>query len=172
MSLMVIRPFRVPSPLTTSSFSMRLSCRSCFDFSSGVPSGMVTSSSVVIRERMDFSISVSKRRSRLVRMPTSFFPWVMGMPEMLYFLITSNASLIFWSGCMVMGSGIMTLTERLTFSTILRCKSGVRFRWMMPMPPSCARAMARLASVTVSMGELTRGQFNWIFCVNRVLTST
>ena len=35
--------------------------------------------------------------------------------------------------------------------------SGSRLRWMTPMPPACAMAIAMLASVTVSMAEATIG---------------
>ena len=120
ISLVVISPLRCPFLSTTSNFSMRLSCSNCLDFSSGVPSGMVTRSSLVIRERIFLFRLLSNRRSRLVRIPTSFLFCVMGIPLMLYFRMTSRASLIFWSGPMVIGSGIMALTERLTLSTILR----------------------------------------------------
>ena len=46
------------------------------------------------------------------------------------------------------------------------------FLWMMPSPPSWARAMAISFSVTVSIGELRMGIFSLIRRVNRVETST
>src|SRR5713101_5400547 len=42
---------------------------------------------------------------------------------------------------------------------------------MMPIPPSCARAMARAASVTVSMAELTSGMLRRRLLVSGVDTS-
>ena len=36
------------------------------------------------------------------------------------------------------------------------------FLWMMPMPPSCAMAIARRASVTVSMAADTSGMLSWM----------
>ncbi len=42
---------------------------------------------------------------------------------------------------------------------------------MTPMPPSWARAMARRASVTVSMAALMSGMFSLIFRVRDVLVS-
>ncbi len=71
-----------------------------------------------------------------------------------------------------MGSTIIPLSERLTRSTSSACSSIGRFLWMMPMPPCCARAMARLASVTVSMAALARGTFSRMLRVNRDDTST
>ena len=75
---------------------------------------------------------VSKRRSRLVRMPTSFLFLVIGTPEILYWRITSSASETLSSGDMVTGSTIMPLSDRFTLSTSLACCSIVRLRWMMP----------------------------------------
>ena len=51
-------------------------------------------------------------------------------------------------------------SERFTRSTSSACNSMDRFRWIMPIPPSRARAMANRLSVTVSMGEETRGMFS------------
>jgi hypothetical protein len=39
----------------------------------------------------------------------------------------------------------------------------IMFLWMMPMPPSWARAMARSLSVTVSIGEETMGRLRSMF---------
>ena len=77
---------------------------------------------------MGISNRVSKRRSRLVRIPTSFPFLVMGTPEILYFRMTSRASETLASGAMVTGSTIMPLSERFTLSTSLACCSMVRFR--------------------------------------------
>ena len=165
-------PFKFLFLSTTNSFSIRFSCKISFDFERGVPSGIVTKSSWVIKDLIFLSSFVSNLKSRLVRIPTSFFFWVIGMPVILYFFITSSASLIFCSGSMVIGSGIMALTDRFTLSTILRCLSGFKFLWMMPMPPSWASAMARFVSVTVSIGAPTNGHFSLIFRVKRVQIST
>ena len=43
---------------------------------------------------------------------------------------------------------------------------------MMPMPPSCASAIAKFVSVTVSIGALINGHFSLIFRVKRVERST
>src|SRR6202158_744585 len=44
-------------------------------------------------------------------------------------------------------------------------------RWMIPMPPCCASAMARCDSVTVSMAELTTGMFSAMCRVRQVRVS-
>ena len=46
------------------------------------------------------------------------------------------------------------------------------FLWMMPMPPSWARAMASSLSVTVSIGEETIGMLRRMLRVSWVRTST
>ena len=45
----------------------------------------------------------------------------------------------------------------LTWRTWSAWTSGSRLRWMTPMPPACAMAMAIRASVTVSMAEAMIG---------------
>src|SRR5215208_1889865 len=47
-----------------------------------------------------------------------------------------------------------------------------RFRWMMPIPPSRARAMARRASVTVSMAADTIGICSEMLEVSRAAVDT
>jgi hypothetical protein len=76
-------------------------------------------------------------------------------------------------GRRVTGSTIIPASERLTLSTSVAWASSERLRWMMPSPPSRARAMARRASVTVSIGEERMGMARWIRRVSteRVLTS-
>ena len=88
MSFMVINPLRFPFLSTTNNFSIRLSCRIFFDFKRGVPSGIVTRSSQVIRDFIFLLRLVSNLKSRFVKMPTSFFFWVIGIPVILYFFIT------------------------------------------------------------------------------------
>jgi hypothetical protein len=52
-------------------------------------------------------------------------------------------------------------------------KDGDRIdRWMTPMPPACAMAIARRASVTVSMAEEMIGMLSEMERVSRVLMST
>ena len=91
--------------------------------SSVVPTGTVMRFSLVITLLMGMSKRVSKRRSRLVRMPTSLPFLVMGTPEILYLRMTSSASETLASGDMVTGSTIMPLSERFTLSTSLACCS-------------------------------------------------
>ncbi len=118
----------------------------------------------------------SKRRSRLVRIPTrrpSLLPSsVMGTPEMRYCCIRSSASNIRLVAASVIGFTIMPLSERLTRSTSLACSSMERFLWMTPMPPCCAIAMASPDSVTVSIAALSSGTLRRMFRVSRVETST
>src|SRR5262249_51881088 len=63
-------------------------------------------------------------------------------------------------------------SERFTLSTSAACASMGMFRWMKPIPPSWASAMARGASVTVSMAAETMGTLRAIRRVRRVVTST
>ena len=57
---------------------------------------------------------------------------------------------------------------RLTRATSRAWFSGESVRWMMPMPPSWASAMASADSVTVSIGADTRGTFSRMLRVIRV----
>ena len=93
MSLTVIRPFRPPARSTTRSFSILCLCRSALASSRVVPSGTVTRFSRVIRSEMRRFRLLSKRRSRLVRMPTSRpSASVTGTPEILKCAMSSSAS--------------------------------------------------------------------------------
>ena len=83
MSLTVIRPLSRPSASTTGSFSILWRCRISFASSSVVPTGAVTRFATVISAETGWRTFDSKRRSRLVRMPTSTpASSVIGTPEM------------------------------------------------------------------------------------------
>src|SRR4029450_6400311 len=92
MSLTVIRPFRLYSRSTTSSFSTLCRWRISLACSTVVPPGTVMRSSLVMSSETARWVRVSKRRSRLVRMPTRRGPTVTGTPLMRYFAMTSSAS--------------------------------------------------------------------------------
>jgi len=136
-------------------------------FESGAD-GTVMRFFLVITRSIGISKRVSKRRSRLVRMPTRRPCRVMGTPEILYLRMTSSASLTLSVGDMVTGSTIIPLSERFTLSTSLACWSIVRLRWIMPSPPCCASAIAMCDSVTVSMAELTMGMLRRMLRVSWV----
>ena len=65
-----------------------------------------------------------------------------------------------------MGLVIMPDCARLTLSTSVACCSGDMLRWMIPMPPSRARAIARRASLTVSIAAERSGIFSRISAVS------
>ncbi len=94
------------------------------------------------------------------------------MPEIEARFISASASASVASGKMVIGSTTMPLSKRLTLRTSSACSSGVRLRWMTPMPPACAIAIASRASVTVSIAEERIGRLSRIERVSRVETST
>src|ERR1700710_1379693 len=62
--------------------------------------------------------------------------------------------------------------ERLTLSPSPTCSAIERLRCTMPMPPARARAIARRASVTVSMAAEINGIASWIERVRRVSVET
>ena len=70
MSLTVISPVSTPFASTTGSFSMRCLCSSRSASSRVVPTEAVTRPSEVITAETGCETSFSKRRSRLVRIPT------------------------------------------------------------------------------------------------------
>ena len=91
-------------------------------------------------------------------MPTSTsLASVIGTPLMWYVRIRSSASETSASGGSVTGSTIIPDSLRFTLSTSATWSSIERFRWMIPMPPSRASAIARRASVTVSIAAETSG---------------
>ncbi len=94
------------------------------------------------------------------------------MPEIEARFITASASASVASGKMVIGSTTMPLSKRLTLRTSSAWSAGSRLRWMTPIPPACAMAMASRASVTVSIAEEMIGRLSAIVRVRRVATLT
>ena len=66
------------------------------------------------------------------------------------------------SGWMVSGLTTMPDSNFFTWRTWAACSSGSRLRWMTPMPPACAMAIAILNSVTVSIAEAMIGMLSAI----------
>jgi len=95
----------------------------------------------------------------------------MGNPETLCSRMSWRARPTVSPGPRVMGSLMTPLAERLTLETSRAWASIGRLRWMKPMPPSCASAMARADSVTVSIGAETRGMRREMVGVRRVEVS-
>ncbi len=105
MSLYVTSPTRCPSLSTTGSFSILCCCRICAASSRLVDWLVVTSPSDVITSSMARCGSRSKRRSRLVTMPTSLrSSSTTGMPPMWYSSIILSASATVLPRRMVTGS--------------------------------------------------------------------
>ena len=105
-------------------------------------------------------------------MPTVLSSRTTGTPEMPIACVRSMTSRIVMSGPTVIGLRTMPLSNFLTIETCWACCSIVMFLWMMPMPPSCAMAMASRDSVTVSMAADRIGMFSVMSAVRRVLRST
>ena len=76
---------------------------------------------------------------------------------MRYCAHSPSTSSIVASGVVVIGSVIIPDSLRLTRSTIAAWSAIDRFRWMIPMPPSRAIAIARRVSVTVSIAAEMSG---------------
>ena len=114
-----------------------------------------------------------KRMSRLVRMPTSRPSGsVIGTPENLKRCISASASCRAAVGGNVTGSVIIPLWLRLTFCTSAACCSTVRLRWITPMPPRRAMAMAIRDSVTLSIAAETTGMARVMPAANVAAVST
>ena len=86
--------------------------------------------------------------------------------------IRSSASSSLALGPMVSGFTTMPDSKRFTRRTCSACTSGSRLRWITPMPPNCAMAIAMLASVTVSIAEATIGTLSGMSRVIRLRMST
>ena len=98
ISLIVIKPFKLKSSSTMGNFSLRDFARIFLASSSVIPSLAVISPSEVMHSLIFLLKSVSNFRSRLVMIPTSFLPSVIGTPEIRNFAINSSASLSVCSG--------------------------------------------------------------------------
>ena len=72
---------------------------------------------------------------------------------------------------MVTGLTTMPDSNFFTWRTASACSSGERLRWMTPMPPAWAMAMASRASVTVSIAAEMIGRLSVIERVSRVAMS-
>ena len=140
-----------------------------------VPSGTVTRRSRgVMMAETGRSRRFSKRRSRLVTMPTTLPFSTTGRPDILRLRCarSSKSSRMRTLGAMITGSLTMPLSWRFTLETALACISGVMFLWMMPMPPSCAIEMAKRASVTVSIAAESKGRLSVMLRVSLVWSLT
>ena len=114
-----------------------------------------------------------KRMSRFVKMPTRRPSGsVIGMPENRNRFISSSASCSVAVGGNVTGSVIIPLWLRLTFCTSAAWSAIVRLRWMTPMPPWRAIAMAMRDSVTLSIAADTSGTANVMSAANVAAVST
>ena len=172
-SLTVIMPTSSWAPFTTRSFSIRCLCRSASTSSSGASSRTVTRRSFgVMTVETGASKRSSKRRSRCVTIPTAFLPTTTGTPEMPRERVRSSTSRMLMSGETVIGSRMTPLSNFFTRPTSRACASMLMLLWITPMPPSWAIAMARRASVTVSMAADSRGTFRRMPRVTRVERST
>ena len=171
MSLMVMRPRSSKASFTTGSFSIRWRCRRSLASSMVTPSRAVTRSLVMTCSTV-CSRFRSKRRSRLVRIPTSRPRRVTGMPLIPFSRMSATAAESFTSGSTVMGSETTADSYFFTRFTSAACRSTDMFLWMNPIPPSAAMAMAMRDSVTVSMAADTMGTWRTMFRVSRLAVST
>ena len=115
------------------------------------------------------SLRSTKRRSRFVTIPTRWpTSSVTGTPDTWYWAMRFMASVIEVSGDTVIGLVIIPDSERFTRSTSAAWSVMERLRWMTPIPPSRAIAMASLDSVTVSMAADTSGIASEILRVSRL----
>ena len=165
ISLIVIKPFKLYSSSTMGSFSFLAFASIFFASSRVMPSFAVISPSEVIDSLIFFEKSSSNFKSRLVMIPTSFLPSVIGTPEIRNFAIRSLASFNVCSGDKKNGSVITPFSERFTLSTSSACASMDIFLCMIPIPPCLAIAIAMRCSVTVSIPALIIGMFNFTFFV-------
>ena len=156
---------------TTSNFSIRCVCRISFASSRLIPGQAVTRLSLVITSETSRSSRFSKRRSRLVKIPTSLSSLMTGNPDIWERSMISCAWAIVVSGVTVMGLIMTPLSCFLTLAISAAWAGIPRLRWITPRPPACAMAMAVRASVTVSIAALTKGVFRRIVRVTWVETS-
>src|SRR5258706_598837 len=105
-------------------------------------------------------------------MPTTLPFSTTGNPDTRCCCVSARSSRTVMSGDTVTGSRSTPDSKRLTLATSTACFLAVRFLWTIPMPPSCAMAIARRDSVTVSIAAETSGMLSWMLRVSRVLRLT
>ncbi len=114
-----------------------------------------------------------KRMSRLVRMPTRRpSSSVIGTPENLNRCISASASCSDALGRNVTGSVIIPLWLRFTRCTSAACRAISRLRWITPIPPWRAIAIAIGDSVTLSIAAETSGMASVMPAANVAVVST
>ena len=152
---------------------MRLLCSKCKTSSRLASSPTVTSLSLpVMIEDTGLSKCFSKRRSRLVTIPTRSSPSTTGTPEILCARVSSTTAPMEVFGLTVMGSRTTPLSNFFTLRTSSACCSMVIFLCRIPRPPSWAMAIARRLSVTVSIAADSNGILMVISRVNCVVRLT
>src|SRR5438105_908292 len=149
---------------------MRCWCRRRLASSRETFSRTVTRLSLVINSATGWRGSLAKRTSRLVRMPTSGPPprSTTGIPEILFSAISRNASARVSSGWIVTGLTTIPASNFLTLRTSSACSAIGMLRWITPMPPAWAIAIAKAPSVTVSIAAEISGMPSLISRVSRV----
>ena len=168
MSVTVIRPFSSSCGPSTTTRLMRWRRISSRATSSPAPSRTVTNRSRgVITAATGCSRSVSKRTSRLVTIPTTRPFSTTGKLENPRCFTSATTSPSGSVGGTLSGSFSTPDSNRFTRPTSAAWRSTLRFLWTIPMPPSCASAIARRASVTVSMADETMGMLRATFRVSR-----
>ena len=176
MSRIVMRPARQPSASTSSSFCTRASLRIASAASRVVSGEAVTRLLLVIMGPTRLSLEPLRNfMSRRVRMPATrprLVPSrVTGNPETFCSSISVSALDTLSSGLRVIGSLMTPFSLLLTFATSRAWTEGERVLWMIPIPPSWAKAMAKADSLTVSMGADTSGIFKGMLRLRRVEVS-
>ena len=123
-----------------------------------MPNCAVINLSLVITSLTFCFTFFSKRKSRLVKIPTNLcLASTIGIPPIRCSRIMRNASPTVASGLSVTGSTIKPLSVRFTFRTCSACFSILMFLCKIPIPPSRAKAIAKVDSVTVSIAADTNG---------------
>src|SRR3984893_8587920 len=101
-------------------------------------------------------------------MPTTLRPSSTGSPEILCCRVNASTSCTDMVGGTVIGSLTTPLSNRLTLATSAAWAFGGMFLCTIPIPPSWAIAIARRASVTVSIAAERSGMFREMLEVRRV----
>ena len=172
MSLSVISPCRCPSESTSGSFSMRCSRISRSASSSEMSAAPVMRFFDIRSATTPVSVGRTPIRSRFVRIPTTLSPWSTGKPEILLPRSCPISSAIERPASSVLGWATTPDSQFFTMRTCSAWATGDMFLWMIPIPPSTAIAIARGASVTVSIAALISGMCSRTRSLRRVSSFT
>mmetsp|Transcript_26435 Transcript_26435/g.61927 ORF Transcript_26435/g.61927 Transcript_26435/m.61927 type:complete len:218 (-) Transcript_26435:212-865(-) len=177
ISARATKPTSSSFSLTTGSFPFLLFFKMSFASSKLIPSWAQVNSGRGVMNSLTLTARLSiKAVSRPEMIPSNLPPMfpvsVTGNEENFNFVFSSKISSSVFSGLKQTGSRMKPFLNLFTRLTSAAWSSAFMFEWIIPIPPCSAIVIAIWCSVTVSIGDDTKGTCNRIFFVRSEEIST